>query len=137
MNKTEHYNLNQWDSNDKPGRNDFNYDNFEIDKALGELNSGKANNDSTVMDSKGTPNFTTVLEWANAQRTSAICVAANGTPLSGASDAPAPEEFMYIVVGQGSRRLVIALEFVGTGRIYRRPIFHGNWNTNWGSFLSV
>ena len=37
MHYTEHYQLNQWEANDKVQRTDFNADNAKIDAALGEL----------------------------------------------------------------------------------------------------
>ncbi|MDR2931792.1 MAG: hypothetical protein LBV27_01665 [Oscillospiraceae bacterium] len=39
--KTQNYKLDQWQAGDKPGMADFNYDNFEIDKALGQLNASR------------------------------------------------------------------------------------------------
>ncbi|MDR2932249.1 MAG: hypothetical protein LBV27_03990, partial [Oscillospiraceae bacterium] len=41
--RTQNYGLNQWEATDKPCRHDFNYDNYVIDEALGELNAGKVN----------------------------------------------------------------------------------------------
>ena len=37
MKQTEHYQLNQWEANDKVQRTDFNADNAKIDAALGQM----------------------------------------------------------------------------------------------------
>ena len=43
MKHTEHYQLNQWEANDKVQRTDFNADNAKIDAALQSLKTGKGN----------------------------------------------------------------------------------------------